>query len=29
MLGAIELWDTRFPCRQDTVFNATTYFAFL
>ena len=29
ILGAIELWDTRFHYRQDTVFNATTYFAFL
>jgi len=29
ILGAIELCDTRFHYRQDTVFNATTYFAFL
>ena len=29
ILGAIELRDTRLHYRQDTVFNATTYFAFL
>lgn len=29
ILGAIELWSTRFHYRQDTVFNATTYLAFL
>ena len=29
ILGAIELGDTRFHYRQDTVFNATTYFHFL
>ena len=29
ILGAIELWDTRFHYRQDTVFNAIPYFAFL
>jgi transposase len=28
-LGAIELWKARFHYRQDTVFNASTYFAFL
>jgi hypothetical protein len=29
ILGAIELWCTRFDYRQDTVFNATTYLDFL
>ena len=29
VFGAIELWRTRFDYRQDTVFNATTYLAFL
>lgn len=29
ILGAIELWRTRFHYRQDTVFNAVTYLAFL
>jgi hypothetical protein len=29
ILGAIELWDARFHYRQDSVFNATTYFAFV
>ena len=29
ILGAIELWRTRFDYRQDTVFNATAYFGFL
>ena len=29
ILGAIELWQSRFHYRRDTVFNATTYFAFL
>jgi hypothetical protein len=29
ILGAIELWRTRFHYRQDTVFNATTYLGFL
>lgn len=29
ILGAIELWRTRFDYRQDTVFNATTYLGFL
>jgi len=29
ILGAIELWKTRFHYRQETVFNASTYFAFL
>jgi transposase len=29
ILGAIELWRTRFDYRQDTVFNAATYLAFL
>ena len=29
ILGAIELWRTRFHYRQDTVFNAMTYLAFL
>jgi transposase len=29
ILGAIELWGARFHYRQDTVFNATTYLAFL
>ena len=28
-LGAIELFQTRFHYRQDTVFNASTYLAFL
>ena len=27
ILGAIELWRTRFDYRQATVFNATTYLA--
>jgi transposase len=25
IMGAIELWDTRFHYRQDTIFNATTH----
>jgi transposase len=29
ILGAIELWRTRFHYRQDSVFNASTYLAFL
>ena len=29
MLGAIELWQTRFHYRHDTTFNASTYLAFL
>jgi transposase len=29
ILGAIELWRTRFDYRQDTVFNATAYLGFL
>src|ERR1039457_6760655 len=29
ILGAIELWRTRFDYRQDTVFNASTYLGFL
>ena len=29
IFGAIELWKVRFHYRQDTVFNASTYFAFL
>jgi len=29
ILGAIELWRTRFHYRQDGVFNASTYLAFL
>jgi transposase len=29
ILGAIELWRTRFHYRQDTVFNADTYLGFL
>ena len=29
ILGAIELWRSRFDYRQDTVFNATTYLGFL
>jgi transposase len=29
ILGAIELWRTRFHYRQDTVFNATSYLIFL
>ncbi|PYU01548.1 MAG: hypothetical protein DMG38_03320 [Acidobacteria bacterium] len=29
IFGAIELRKTRFHYRQDTVFNASTYFAFL
>ena len=29
ILGAIELWRTRFHYRQDTIFNASTYLAFL
>jgi len=29
ILGAIELWHTRFHFREDTVFNASTYLAFL
>ncbi len=29
ILGAIELWRARFDYRQDTVFNAATYLAFL
>ena len=29
ILGAIELFQTRFHYRQDTVFNASTYLAFL
>ena len=29
ILGAIELRKTRFHYRQETVFNASTYFAFL
>jgi len=29
ILGAIELWRTRFDYRQETVFNATTYLGFL
>jgi hypothetical protein len=27
ILGAIELWKARFHYRQETVFNASTYFA--
>ncbi len=29
ILGAIDLWDTRFHYRQEPVFNALTYLAFL
>jgi hypothetical protein len=29
ILGAIELWRTRFHYRREAVFNATTYLAFL
>jgi hypothetical protein len=29
ILGAIELWRTRFDYRQDTVLNASTYLGFL
>jgi DDE superfamily endonuclease len=29
ILGAIELWDARFHYRQEPVFNASTYLAFL
>jgi transposase len=29
ILGAIELWSTRFDYRRDTVFNACTYLGFL
>src|SRR5487761_349754 len=29
ILGAVELWHTRFHYQQDTVFNASTYLAFL
>lgn len=29
ILGAIELWDARFHYRQEPVFNALTYLAFL
>ena len=29
IFGAIELWKARFHYRQDIVFNASTYFAFL
>ncbi len=29
ILGAIELWRTRFDYRQDTVFNADSYLGFL
>jgi hypothetical protein len=29
ILGAVELWKTRFHYRQDTVFNALTYLTFL
>jgi transposase len=29
ILGAIELWRTRFDYRQDTTFNANTYLGFL
>ena len=29
ILGAIELWCTRFDYRQETVFNATIYLGFL
>ena len=29
ILGAIELWRTRFDYRQDTAFNANTYLGFL
>ena len=29
ILGAIELWRTRFHYRQDSVFNPETYLAFL
>ena len=29
ILGAIELWQTRFHYQQDTVFNAVTYLGFL
>src|SRR6202521_2695374 len=29
IFGAIELWKARFHYRQETVFNASTYFAFL
>ena len=29
ILGATELWRTRFHYREDTVFNASSYLAFL
>lgn len=29
ILGAIELWNARFHYQQDSVFNSTTYLAFL
>jgi transposase len=29
ILGAIELWRTRFHYREDTIFNASSYLAFL
>jgi transposase len=29
ILGAVELWHARFHYQQDTVFNASTYLAFL
>ena len=29
ILGAIDLWHTRFHYQQDTIFNANTYLAFL
>ena len=29
ILGAVELWQARFHYQQDTVFNASTYLAFL
>jgi transposase len=29
ILGAIDVWDTRFHYRQEPVFNASTYLAFL
>lgn len=29
ILGAIDLWHTSFHYKQDTIFNATTYLAFL
>jgi hypothetical protein len=29
ILGAIDVWDTRFQYRQEPVFNTLTYLAFL